>query len=632
MSDSQKRPRENDGLLLERDTKRTKVNNKPRYNGMDLDVIEDAGQLYWNLVHGIDPPENYLSIEDDDALPLPKTKIKRFKKIAQAYKETDEELNGMGGIVAEDATASKQWLLERGLPENKTWKRFYSVPLRRYHYDLFMAAYPEKRCFYEVIRKGWPCHLYADVEVYPGTNDRLQTLEQFNEYMKVVLNEFEEWVCEFLNIDRSVDMVRHTLESSGFDPDTGAATKFSRHYKWDITAMFTDNTHVRSVFMRFECYIGSKYGPSTRDANIFYTWKENIKHNPPDGFRDKAFIFDMGVYTSDRMFRTLGCTKLGRKRYLQMYDDDIGIVPSCLGEENLIDGTPTDDQSAEYSLEDTIRYSVLCPRRELWGTSISLLTITQPDGSASKSSSDLYSHRTDQHPHHVSVKSNGTIVNDSHIPVMENFMTYKDGEDEGDDDTTTGGQKPLCRGHEWNGHNGRSKKPTFCTAMGSMFCASFSAKLAEWGRKKGRTVPVIKMDHADFNRDKMMLFVTYKNYCHVQHADRNSTSVSHRSNRGAFKLYLTTMTYTCYCYKQEHRNFHTAAQSIMPEVVKKFGNRVEKFIKTFNERYGLDPARELFKMFNQLQMGVYATSEDEEEEGSDDEGGDIATQGIVSVG
>lgn len=579
---------------------------RPPFNGYNLSGYDDAKELFWSVMHGCKLPDG----EVEEEPPLPKGKLKIFKKIQPAYAFTNNQRQGHGIIIAEDATASKAWLLARGLDADKTWKRFYTVSLNTYYHKLLLANEVMDRCFYEVLREEAPCHAFADVEIYPATNPRMQTMAQFNEFMDIFLGIFEKWLADFFN----VEVTRYTLESSRYDRTTGEPTKFSRHYKWTLSygptnfAMFENVMHVGALMRRFECFIINTYGPSTRDGNIFYFWKDKIKHSPPDAFKDKSSPFDYGVYTRGRMFRVKDSHKIGggADGFLMAYEK--------AGDEK----KPPEEYP---SLESTIRYSLLCPPPEACGHPLHLLALTEPDGSAPSGTSNLYAHRAQQHPRHISVHTNGTSINDNHIPRVNDFITY----DDDDDDNYADREKPLCRGNTWNGHNGTSKKPAFCTAMSSAFCAAFSEELAKWGRRKNRTVPQLKMDHADFNRNRMQFMVTFKNYCHVLHADPTSNTVKHRSNRGFFRINLTDMTYVCHCLDPDHRGRASVPQNIMPAIKEKFGARVEKFIVAFNERYGLDPAREMYTMFSQLQIDASA-SEEEEEESS----GENACQGTIS--
>ena len=578
----------------------------PGFNGHDLDVIEDGTELFWSVVHGCAPPAE----GEDQTPPAPAKRLpKYFKTIAPAYTHVDKVLEGNGVIVAEDATASAAWLKARGLPLDKVWKRFYTISLSTYHYRLLLDNELNKRNCYEVIRGHVPCHAYADVELYPANNPRMQTMDQFNEFMDIFLDIFENWVKNYLN----VEVTRYTLESSAYDRVTGEPTKFSRHYKWVLSsgtthAMFVNNAHVGALMQRFECFLIKKYGPSTRDGNIFYFWKEKIKHSPPDPFKDKSMPIDMGVYTDNRMYRMDGNQKLGSSRPLLPYEKA---------------GDEKKEANENPSLEETILYSILCPPPDACGKPINLLTITRPDGTPAISTSNLYAHRASQHPHHISLHANGTSINSTHIPQVQDFIVYDDDTDYDDM------KKPLCRGTTWGGRNGTSMKPNFCTPMSSAFCSAFSDELEKWGRRKNRTVTRLKMDHADFDRTRMQFTVTFKQYCHVLHADPASNTTRHRSNRGYFRINLIDMTYICCCLDPDHKGRNSVPQNIMQSIKETFGKRVEKFIMAFNTRYGLDPVRELCSIFTQLQTGSYTLCESSagEEEASDEES---ACQGMIS--
>lgn len=566
----------------------------PPFGGLDLDILPSSDKLYQSVVHGIHdgkkmhpPPPPSSSAYGRGKKRYPPY----FGKIDPAYDHYENVLQCAGVLIAEDATASPQWLRARGLPEDKIWKRFYAVSLETYHRKLLLAAPLDRRCFYEVLYKGSPCHAYADVEIYPATNPRMQTMTQFNEFMEIYLGVFEKWLAEYLN----VEVKRYTLDSSGYHPheegEEPRPRKFSRHYKWMLSygscqyAMFTDNTHVGALMQRFECHLIKTYGSPTRPDNIFYFWKEKIKSNPPDPFNDKTQPFDLGVYTLNRMYRLFDNEKLFSRRILTIYtkpgDERTAYAPN---------------KATKFS--DVVDYSLLCPPEESRKHPMHILTITQPNGAAA-ASINIYAHRAALHPHYVSSHANGTSINDTHLVHVGNFFTIADHDD---DANTVPGGRVLCPGTKWNGRNGQSKKPNFCTKMCSDFCALFSEELATWGRRKNRSVSQLKMDHADFNCDTLELSMTVKYYCHVLHADPVSTVIKHRSNRGIFTINLTDMTYRSRCLDPDHVKQSSVPRRVMRPLIEKYGKRVKAFIAAFNERYGSDPAKELFEFFHQLQL------------------------------
>jgi len=143
---------------------------------------------------------------------------------------------------------------------------------------------------YEVIRRNLPCHLYIDLDVntsrFPGI--------QVDDIWQIVEKHID---CIFQSVyDVPVrDITKHVMYSSG-------KAKGSMHIIYQIAGkMFKNNAHVGAFMRCVQEYM------SIEDPDANYIFELNF--------------IDMKIYTPNRQFRMLGCTKIGQDRYLINTDE-----------------------------------------------------------------------------------------------------------------------------------------------------------------------------------------------------------------------------------------------------------------------------------------------------------------------
>jgi len=168
--------------------------------------------------------------------------------------------------------------------------------------------------FYEIILPDLPCHLYIDSEVFLANNgnDKLH-IEQIHK-------EFKEEIILFMIKKKYIESERELLI---MELDSSNEKKISIHYIFKIikcdndnnndndiivTKMFKNNFHCGEFIHQFEDEMFRKHG-SDITRNKFFFNPEKMEKGP--GRNDKTPIYDPGVYTTYRVFRTYGCSKFG---------------------------------------------------------------------------------------------------------------------------------------------------------------------------------------------------------------------------------------------------------------------------------------------------------------------------------
>lgn len=140
-----------------------------------------------------------------------------------------------------------------------------------------------KRCFFEVIEEEFPCHLYIDLDV------------NLEKYPSMDVYNIKDMVCSHVE----AGLKEHEIEER-IVADSSNEKKGSLHILYKLKdVLWVDNSHV-GAFMR--CCM-----------------EKRVKQIPEDYETWKQFV-DMGVYTRNRLFRMLGCTKRGQDRTKEVHD------------------------------------------------------------------------------------------------------------------------------------------------------------------------------------------------------------------------------------------------------------------------------------------------------------------------
>jgi hypothetical protein len=158
---------------------------------------------------------------------------------------------------------------------------------KRYHTML-----PHHRHYYEIIRQGWPCNLYLDlefnVEDNPGRDGQAA--------VDAVLCMLRQVLQQRLGVQ---------LEDQGvIELDSSTENKFSRHLIVRLPgAAFATNIHVGVVLQDIYKLAIEKRDSDPSCAQLLFVKK---------GANEDAFFIDTGVYTRNRAFRLHLSSKAGK--------------------------------------------------------------------------------------------------------------------------------------------------------------------------------------------------------------------------------------------------------------------------------------------------------------------------------
>lgn len=158
---------------------------------------------------------------------------------------------------------------------------------KRYHTML-----PHHRHYYEVIRQGWPCNLYLDlefnVEDNPGRDGQAA--------VDAVLCMLRQVLLQRLGIQ---------LEDQGvLELDSSTEKKFSRHLIVRLPgAAFASNIHAGVLIQSIYELATEKRASDPSCAQLLFVKK---------GANEDAFFIDTGVYTRNRSFRLHLSSKSGK--------------------------------------------------------------------------------------------------------------------------------------------------------------------------------------------------------------------------------------------------------------------------------------------------------------------------------
>jgi len=155
------------------------------------------------------------------------------------------------------------------------WRRYKDIPLKFRH-------------FYEIIREGWPCHAYFDLEFSKEYNPDLDGEKVSRAFFSLLGNALkdkmdivmdEKWIIEF---------------------DSSSDVKFSRHVVVRLPgAAFMDNSHVGHFAHEIVCD-AMKHRDTSKFSRMMFV---RNKHG-----QETTFI-DTGVYSRNRAFRLFRSSK-----------------------------------------------------------------------------------------------------------------------------------------------------------------------------------------------------------------------------------------------------------------------------------------------------------------------------------
>ena len=164
-------------------------------------------------------------------------------------------------------------------------RRFAAAPATTF-WLTYSKLEPSQQHWYEVIREGWPCHLYFDLEFQvadcPGWDGDLM--------VETLMNATQELLMALFGLS----LPRQSI----FELDSTTASKFSRHLIITLDRIaWRNNKHVGAFVHRVMAYIFER------------------RHEP--GFASfyvngQSVFVDLSVYTANRNMRLLLSSKFGK--------------------------------------------------------------------------------------------------------------------------------------------------------------------------------------------------------------------------------------------------------------------------------------------------------------------------------
>ncbi|XP_068243552.1 DNA-directed primase/polymerase protein-like [Palaemon carinicauda] len=183
----------------------------------------------------------------------------------------------------------------------KDGKRSFVVAHPRLMWLRLLERNPNHRCSYEVIQEHSVCKLYFDLEFMYEYNPHKDGNSMVNTFIYIV--------CYFLKKEFGVDCTRKNI----IDLDSSTAEKFSRHLIFNMpNKSFATNIHVGNFVIMICDKIRSSLVEST--AEIPGVSREEVENLfiIRNSEKDSGLFCDEGVYTKNRNFRCLHCTKRGK--------------------------------------------------------------------------------------------------------------------------------------------------------------------------------------------------------------------------------------------------------------------------------------------------------------------------------
>jgi len=234
----------------------------------------------------------------------------RCKNIFREFPLQKEAFAYADSLIADQAAEARVFAREL----DKKGKRKFFVTTYDECWRRLTRAERTSRHFYEVIREGWLCYLYFDIEFSKELNaetDGHRAMAAFLDFLPRGLRTmYPEHDFKF----RKGDII---------DLDSSTDAKFSRHLVIRPSAaqiVFKDNIHmgacVRQLVKLIEDEVNG--GANAELAHIFVRTSEDEvgAGGEKPRLELKPFI-DLGVYTKNRCFRTFQSSKYGKRVVLQ---------------------------------------------------------------------------------------------------------------------------------------------------------------------------------------------------------------------------------------------------------------------------------------------------------------------------
>eukprot|EP00939_MAST-03C_sp_MAST-3C-sp1_P004713 g4713.t1 len=170
-------------------------------------------------------------------------------------------------------------------------------------FQRILALSPSERHYYEIIREGYPCRLYFDLE--------FNTISNPDADGPLMVKRLIARVAQRLNTKYSVDVrACDFIELESSVSDMKANKKFSRHV---VVHIRTNENPSKEALFR-----------DTTEMGVFVSKMIRDDESGPKDFvlcGDQSCFVDMSVYSRNRAFRMYLCSKRGKKGALLLSAD-----------------------------------------------------------------------------------------------------------------------------------------------------------------------------------------------------------------------------------------------------------------------------------------------------------------------
>ena len=172
-------------------------------------------------------------------------------------------------------------------------------------YNKFVMMPDSERVYYEVLVENVPCYFYMDLEF-----SLLLNKEMNREKAKELNNELSKEIENLAKESNYIKEDNNNLQIKTIVLDSCTEKKISFHIITKIgNTAFQNNYHAGAFMRKIEQNLLKKYGINL-SKNPFY-FKDK---------KDHSFYVDQGVYSKDRVFRTLYSSKIKSPAFLKRED------------------------------------------------------------------------------------------------------------------------------------------------------------------------------------------------------------------------------------------------------------------------------------------------------------------------
>eukprot|EP00850_Spirogloea_muscicola_P003168 SM000012S25430 [mRNA] locus=s12:999459:1003153:- [translate_table: standard] len=180
-------------------------------------------------------------------------------------------------------------------------RRFLVTTYQEFSRRYFLMD-PAYRHHYEIIREGFPCHLYYDLEFSRACNpdaDESSMVDDLLDLTKEYLKEAHGLEC--------------AMDNAAVELDSSTQEKFSRHVIIHVPgASFKSNYHVGHIVKQIVQRIHHNRTLDPRCERLF-VWTEETKA----ACQPTSLFVDLAVYSRNRSFRLPYSSKAGKKAVLK---------------------------------------------------------------------------------------------------------------------------------------------------------------------------------------------------------------------------------------------------------------------------------------------------------------------------